>query len=48
MTEDTGSSYWEELDKIVPGGNYGWHFYEGDCFSCGYINPVYEYGHPSG
>jgi glucose/arabinose dehydrogenase/regulation of enolase protein 1 (concanavalin A-like superfamily) len=45
MTEDTGSSYWEELDKIQRGGNYGWDFYEGNCFSCGYINPVYAYGH---
>jgi glucose/arabinose dehydrogenase/regulation of enolase protein 1 (concanavalin A-like superfamily) len=45
MTEDTGSSYWEELDTIQPGGNYGWDFYEGNCFSCGYINPTYAYGH---
>ena len=45
MTEDTGSSYWEELNTIQPGGNYGWHFYEGNCGSCGYINPVYAYGH---
>lgn len=45
ITEDTGSSYWEELNVIQRGGNYGWHFYEGNCFSCGYINPVYAYGH---
>jgi glucose/arabinose dehydrogenase/regulation of enolase protein 1 (concanavalin A-like superfamily) len=45
MTEDTGSSYWEELDTIQRGGNYGWDFYEGNCFSCGYINPAYAYGH---
>ncbi len=45
MTEDTGSSYWEEMDTIQPGGNYGWDFYEGNCGSCGYINPVYAYGH---
>ncbi len=45
ITEDTGSSYWEELNTIQAGGNYGWDFYEGNCFSCGYINPVYAYGH---
>lgn len=45
MTEDTGSSYWEELDTIQSGGNYGWPFVEGNCFSCGYINPAYAYGH---
>ena len=45
MTEDTGSSYWEEMNTIQPGGNYGWPFYEGNCFSCGYINPAYAYGH---
>lgn len=45
MTEDTGSSYWEELDTIEPGGNYGWDFYEGNCFTCGSVNPTYAYGH---
>ena len=45
MTEDTGSSFWEEFDTIQKGGNYGWDFFEGNCFSCGYINPAYAYGH---
>ena len=45
MTEDTGSSYWEEMDTVQAGGNYGWDFYEGNCGSCGYINPAYAYGH---
>ncbi len=45
IVADTGSSYWEELNVIQPGGNYGWDFVEGDCGSCGYINPVYAYGH---
>ncbi len=45
MTEDTGSSYWEDLDTIQAGGNYGWPFKEGDCGSCGYLNPAFDYGH---
>ena len=45
MTEDTGSSYWEELNTIQPGGNYGWDVVEGACGTCGYINPTYSYGH---
>lgn len=45
MVENTGSSYWEDLNTIQPGGNYGWPYFEGNCFSCGYLNPVYAYGH---
>jgi uncharacterized repeat protein (TIGR01451 family) len=45
MTQDTGSSFWEELDTIQPGGNYGWPYVEGNCFSCGSLNPAYAYGH---
>jgi PKD repeat protein len=45
MAEDTGSSFWEEMDTIQPGGNYGWDFVEGNCGSCGFINPAYAYGH---
>src|SRR5207247_8651642 len=45
MAEDKASNYWEEMNTIQPGGNYGWDFYEGNCFSCGYINPTYAYGH---
>lgn len=45
MTEDTGSSYWEEMDILRSGGNYGWPFYEGQCFGCGYLDPAYAYGH---
>jgi uncharacterized repeat protein (TIGR01451 family) len=45
MTENTGSSYWEDLNTIQSGGNYGWPYFEGNCFSCGYLNPAYAYGH---
>ena len=45
MVENTGSSYWEDLDTIQRGGNYGWPYFEGNCGSCGYLNPAFEYGH---
>ena len=45
MVENTGSSYWEDLDTMQPGGNFGWDYFEGNCFSCGYLNPAYAYGH---
>jgi uncharacterized repeat protein (TIGR01451 family) len=45
MVENTGSSYWEDLDTIQSGGNYGWDYFEGPCGSCGYLNPTYAYGH---
>ncbi len=45
MTEDTGSSYWEDLNTIQPGANFGWPVKEGNCGSCGYANPAYGYGH---
>ena len=45
MTEDTGSSYWEDLDTLQPGSNFGWPIKEGNCGSCGYANPAYSYGH---
>jgi len=45
MSGDTGSSYWEDLNTIQPGENFGWPFKEGNCGSCGYANPAYSYGH---
>ena len=52
---DVGSSGWEEVDKVVSGGNYGWPIREGaHCFkatSCqtqGLIDPFVEYSHDEG
>ena len=51
---DVGLSDWEEVDKIVSGGNYGWpiregaHCLEAGCDATGLIDPVYEYSHDNG
>lgn len=53
---DVGQDTWEEIDKIIPGGNYGWHQREGAhcfnpasaCQTTGMIDPVVEYAHTSG
>ncbi len=52
---DVGWWNWEELDRIVAGGNYGWNLREGThcvgaepCDLPGSIDPVVEYGHDEG
>jgi glucose/arabinose dehydrogenase len=52
---DVGQDSWEEVDKLVLGGNYGWRCREGaHAFnaSCGQaqnlIDPVAEYSHSQG
>ena len=56
-TADVGQNALEEVDVIVPGGNYGWNVMEGsECFgtrgdSCdpeGFEAPVVEYGRDDG
>ena len=48
---DVGQSRWEEIDLVVPGGNYGWNRFEGsECFNTpcnpdGKIFPIHEYPH---
>ena len=44
---DVGDFSWEELNRIVKGGNYGWPVHEGMCTSgCGgYIDPIHAYPH---
>jgi glucose/arabinose dehydrogenase len=43
---DVGDYTWEEVNRIVKGGNYGWPVAEGLCTGfCPYINPLYAYNH---
>ncbi len=45
LAGDVGEASWEELNVIVPEGNYGWPYAEGTCDGCGYLNPLYAYPH---
>ncbi len=52
---DVGAFLWEEVDRIVPGGNYGWRITEGlECFNTaacdksGFQAPRAVYGHDDG
>jgi glucose/arabinose dehydrogenase len=44
---DVGDFSWEEVNRIVKGGNYGWPLKEGMCTSAcaGFIDPIYTYPH---
>lgn len=52
---DVGWNTWEEMNRLVSGGFYGWVYYEADlctnddeCLEYGQIDPVYAYGHDEG
>jgi glucose/arabinose dehydrogenase len=46
---DVGFRTWEEIDEIVPGGNYGWPVVEGPSSDPAYRSPLFAYPHgPSG
>ncbi len=53
---DVGQNKWEEIDRVVKGGNYGWRVYEGAAPyarsgvqpASDYLPPVATYGHEAG
>ena len=52
---DVGQARWEEVERIIPGGNYGWKIMEGlecfrapDCERSGLELPRAVYGHSEG
>lgn len=51
---DVGQAFWEEVNKVQVGGNYGWRCREGanDWLPGGcnatYIDPIYEHDHSDG
>jgi len=42
---DVGDFTFEELNRIVVGGNYGWPVHEGPCNCTGFIDPIHAYNH---
>ncbi len=52
FANDVGSQYWEEVNEIVRGGNYGWAGLEGERSGeqvpDNYRDPVYAYDHLTG
>jgi len=52
---DVGQNQWEEVERVVKGGNYGWDCYEGfasyepdGCPSSGFVAPRAVYSHDDG
>ncbi len=45
LVADVGDQAWEELNNVKAGFNYGWPSAEGNCDTCGYVDPVYSYAH---
>ena len=52
MINDVGASDYEEVNKLVKGGNFGWNLIEGYAMGhsvpLNYVDPVYAYNHSQG
>lgn len=51
LLNDVGSDKWEEVNEVIPGGNYGWALNEGASTTDNpdnYVAPLYAYDHNSG
>ena len=54
FVNDVGQDWWEEIDQLGAGNDYGWNFCEGthatgSSSACGFAdtNPIFEYSHGS-
>ncbi|MBC8120249.1 MAG: PQQ-dependent sugar dehydrogenase [Gemmatimonadaceae bacterium] len=45
FVNDVGQNTWEEVNRAVAGGNYGWPEAEGNSTNPAFQNPVYAYNH---
>src|SRR5262245_50938169 len=45
---DVGQRDWEEINRGVAGGNYGWPIVEGVGNNPDFLNPIYAYDHSNG
>jgi glucose/arabinose dehydrogenase len=45
FVNDVGAQTWEEIDRLVKGGNYGWPVHEGPENDPRFIPPIFAYRH---
>jgi glucose/arabinose dehydrogenase len=45
FSNDVGAGYWEEVNEVVRGGNYGWPEEEGPRAAAGRMPPLFSYSH---